>query len=87
MATTNGTSTKFTVGDWVTYPLSPRRGHALVIEVRGPLGPGGEQLYRIRHIQDWGEVWEFEQFESALEASDPPEHQPATREYRDAFEK
>lgn len=71
--------TKFKVGDWVTYPLQPARAHAQVIEVRGPLAPGGEQVYRVRRVYDWGEVIEFEPPESALEAADPPTHQPEPR--------
>jgi hypothetical protein len=76
MASSKPGPTKFRVGDWVTYPTYPTRTPAQVIELRGPLGPGGEHIYRIRHTYDWGEVIEFEQFESALEASDPPKHQP-----------
>lgn|GEM_PF-2167759 len=76
MGKSKAAPTKFKVGDWVTYPTYPIRSHAQVIELRGPLGSGGEQIYRIRHIYDWGEVIEFELFESALEPSDPPEHQP-----------
>jgi hypothetical protein len=70
---------KFKVGDWVTYPTYPMRTRAQVIELRGPLAPGGEHVYRIRHVYDWGEVIEFELPESALEASEPPEHQPQPR--------
>lgn len=70
---------KYKVGDWVTYPTHPVRSHARVVEVRGPLAPGGEQVYRIRHVHEWGEVVEFETTESALQASEPPEHQPQPR--------
>jgi hypothetical protein len=72
-------TTKFKVGDWVTYPTYPMRSHAKVIELRGPLGVGGEYIYRLRHVYDWGEVHEFEAAESNLEASDPPAHQPQPR--------
>lgn len=65
-------ATLFKVGDWVTYPRRPERSRAQVIEVRGPLGPGGEMNYRLRRIFDWGEVHEFEQLESALEPSTAP---------------
>lgn len=68
--------TKYNVGDWVTYPRYPARAHAKVIEVRGPLAPGGEQVYRLRRVYDWGEVHEFETVESALEPATAPEHQP-----------
>ena len=33
--------TKYKVGDRVTYPMRPTRAQADVIEIRGPLGPGG----------------------------------------------
>lgn len=72
-------STKFKVGDWVTYPTWPVRSHARVIELRGPLAPGGEQVYRARQVYDWGEVIELEFKESELEPADPPEHQPQPR--------
>ena len=72
-------ATKFKVGDWATYLTYPVRSHARVIELRGPLAPGGEQVYRLRRVYDWGEVIEFEAAESELEASDPPEHQPQPR--------
>ncbi len=71
--------TKFKVGDWVKYPRYPEPSHALVIELRGPLAPGGEHVYRLRRVYEWGEVHEFEQSESELQASDPPEHQPQPR--------
>lgn len=67
----NGRS-RFKVGDWVTYPRWPERQRALVIEYRGPLGVGGEHVYRLRRVFDWGEVREFEQPESALEPVDAP---------------
>jgi hypothetical protein len=70
------TPTKFKVGDWVSYPLYPTPGLAKVIEVRGPLAPGGEQVYRLRVVEDWGEVREFEHRESILQPAEPPEHEP-----------
>ncbi|MBA4062714.1 MAG: hypothetical protein C0501_03230 [Isosphaera sp.] len=70
---------KFKVGDWVTYPFHPTPGHAKVIEVIGPIGVGGEMLYRLREVYDWGEVHEFHRRESRLQPSDPPEHQPVPR--------
>jgi hypothetical protein len=72
-------ATKFKVGDWVKYPRRPEPAHAQVIELRGPLGPGGEQIYRLRRVYDWGEVVEFELIESDLQPSDPPRHQPQPR--------
>ncbi len=76
MGTSKAAPTKFKVGDWVKYPRYPAPIHALVIELRGPLAPGGEQVYRLRRVHDWGEVREFEAVESVLTPSDPPEHQP-----------
>ena len=71
--------TKFKVGDWVSYPWSPERGVAKVIEIRGPLAPGGEQVYRLRRVLDWGEVREFERVESELQPAEPPEREPVPR--------
>ena len=71
--------TKFKVGDWVNYPWSPEPGLAKVIEIRGPLAPGGEQVYRLRRVFDWGEVREFERLESDLQLADPPEREPVPR--------
>lgn len=70
---------KFKVGDWATYPRSPGRVLVRVTELRGPLAPGGEQVYRIREVYDWGEVHEFETVESALETSPPPEREPVAK--------
>jgi hypothetical protein len=64
--------TKFQVGDWVTVPGGVLRRLVQVIERRGPLGPGGEQIYRVRLTDEWGQVEEFEQFESALELASAP---------------
>jgi hypothetical protein len=71
--------TKFKVGDWVSYPFSPTPGLAKVIEVRGPLAPGGEQVYRLRMVEVWGEVREFERRESMLQLAEPPEREPTAR--------
>ena len=79
MANPKTTATKFKVGDWVTYPRYPERAHAKVIELRGPLAPGGEQVYRLRRVYDWGEVHEFELVESDLQPSNPPAHQPVPK--------
>ena len=79
MAKQKLTPTKFKVGDWVTYPRYPERALAKVIEVRGPLAPGGEQVYRLRRVYDWGEVHEFEQVESDLQRAEPPEREPVPR--------
>ena len=70
---------KFKVGDWVSYPRYPDKEIAKVIELRGPLAPGGEQVYRLRVVEEWGEVREFEILESTLQLSEPPEHQPVPR--------
>ncbi len=65
---------RFRVGDWVTYPRWPERQRAQVIEYRGPLGVGGENVYRLRRVFDWGEVREFEQAESDLRPAESPTH-------------
>jgi hypothetical protein len=71
--------TKFKVGDWVSYPWSPKLGLAKVIEVGGPLAPGGEEVYRLRLVEDWGEVREFYRRESELQLAEPPEREPVPR--------
>jgi len=70
---------KFKVGDWVTYPMNPTRMFAKITEIRGPLAPGGEQVYGIRWVWDWGEVHKTEAVESALEPSLEPETYPVPR--------
>jgi predicted esterase len=79
MPVTRDRASKFKVGDWVKYPRYPEPAHAQIIELRGPLAPGGEQVNRLRRVYDWGEVHEFEQAESVLVASEAPEHQPQPR--------
>jgi hypothetical protein len=72
MRNRNVGKTKYKVGDWVSIPLWPVRGLAQVIELRGPLGPGGMQIYRLRESTEWGEIREFEQSEDALEPAAAP---------------
>ena len=76
MASSKPGPTKFRVGDWVTYPTYPTRTPAQVIELRGPSVPVASTFTASATPTTGGEVIEFEQFESALEASDPPKHQP-----------
>ena len=70
---------KFRVGDWVSYYLwrNPP-GTARVVRQSGPLGVGGEHIYQLREIDEWGQVWEFEQSESALRLASAPALTPAT---------
>lgn len=63
---------RYRVGDWVTAYGSPVRRLVQVIEYRGPLGRGGEPIYRLRHAAEWG-VREFEQREDWLEPARPDE--------------
>ncbi len=58
---------KFRVGDRVKFVHSWPGVIAEVIEDRGPLGVGGERLYRVRfRIDEWNEL-EPEYRESSLE--------------------
>jgi hypothetical protein len=80
MTNRNVGKTRYGLGEWVTFFRWPKRGVAQVIELRGPLGRGGEQVYRLRENAPWGEVREFEQAESDLEPGNAPcsvEGQPA----------
>ncbi len=69
---------KFRVGDWVSYYLwrNPP-GTAQVVRQSGPLGLHGEHIYQLREIDEWGQVWEFEQSESALRLASAPTPVPA----------
>jgi hypothetical protein len=71
------TPRQFHTGDWVSYfhwnvpPLL-----AEVIGYGGPVGRGGEHIYRLRHIDRFGQVFEFQQPESGLKPADPPNPLP-----------
>ena len=43
----NNAAGSFKVGMWVSIRDS-RFGRARIVELRGPLGPGGAQIYRVR---------------------------------------
>ena len=45
--TTRKTAETFKLGDWVKIRHSSV-SRAQIVELRGPLGPGGTQIYRIR---------------------------------------
>jgi hypothetical protein len=46
MAVKKNASTPLKLGDRVKIRHSDRRGR--IVELRGPLGPGGKQVYRVR---------------------------------------
>ena len=65
---------KYKTGDWVTFPMWPKRRLAQVLAFRGPIGRSGTNIYFIREVTEYGEEpREFEAAESSLEpASSPP---------------
>jgi hypothetical protein len=64
--------TKYAVGNLVTFFRWPVRRLAQVIELRGPLGRSGMQIYRLREDSPLGEVRESEHPEDALEPAEAP---------------
>jgi hypothetical protein len=73
MSTKTKASNQFKVWDWVSFPYGVRDMLAQIIELRGPLGTNGRQIYRIRIVPDEGEPDEFELPEEALQAASAPE--------------
>jgi hypothetical protein len=68
---------KYKVGDWVQYMLSGKYPQVVqVIEYSGPLGPGGEHVYRHRQVYDDGQVREFSMSESDVEPVAAPDPLP-----------
>lgn len=69
-----GRPPKYKIGDWVEYffQFNDPAPVAQVIRDRGPLGQGGEHVYQLRRVYEWGEVDEFEQSESHLRPAKTP---------------
>ncbi len=66
----------YKVGDWLRR-RNPRNPEVVqVIEYRGPLGRGGEHIYRYRHIDEFGQVLESETSETSLEPTAAPDPLP-----------
>ena len=69
-----GSTPKFRVGDWVSYPYAMGgRTTARIIEDRGPLGVGGRRIYRLRLELPMTDPMEFELSENFLEPATGPE--------------
>ncbi len=51
---------KFCVGDRIKIMMGDRWGEGVAIEDRGPLGAGGERIYRISVPMPPAEPWEAE---------------------------
>jgi hypothetical protein len=66
-------SSRFRVGDWVSFLYGPRKVRAQVIEDRGPLGVHGRRIYRVRVDVEDGESARLEQLEEDLESAEAPE--------------
>ncbi len=58
---------QFRVGELVRFRHGPRTGEAEIIEDRGPLGVGGQRIYRIRLESAYGEPDMFEVSEDHIE--------------------
>jgi hypothetical protein len=69
------------LGDWVQIRYSELRGP--IVELRGPLGPGGVQIYRVRFrrkpTRAYIEVREDQLVPIPDEASPPPRRRPASK--------
>lgn len=63
---------RWRVGDWVTSFSVPVRTVVKIIEYRGPLSHDGMPMYRLREVDEYGTVREFEQREDSLEPYDGP---------------
>ena len=69
----------FYTGDIVKIRNTPKPGwHGQIVEMRGPLGPNGEQIYRIeiyrKHAEENSDI---EVREDQLELITPSEYRPA----------
>jgi hypothetical protein len=73
MSTSAKPTSRFRVGDWVSFLYGPRKVRAQVIEDRGPLGVHGRRIYRVRLDLENGQSTSFEQLEDDLESADAPE--------------
>src|SRR2546430_14482762 len=67
MGKTKPTTAKFQMGDWVTFPYGTEPAVAQIIEDRGPLGVGGQRIYRIRLDRPFAESDMFEITEDDVE--------------------
>ena len=70
-ATTKHTS-RFGVGDWVSFQYGPGKAQAQIIEDRGTLGINGRRIYRVRLDLEDGESTSFELLEEDLESAMAP---------------
>ena len=61
---------KFRVGDRVRFTFGFEEVEGTVEEYRGPLGPGGEDIYRIHMPRDYAEPMVFELLVSQLTPAD-----------------
>ena len=68
---------KFKTGDWVRFTITPDYTPVVqIIGYRGPLGQAGEHKYRFRQIDEFGQVFEAELSESAIEPATAPDPLP-----------
>jgi hypothetical protein len=69
MPTKQRSTSRFKVGDWVSFHYGTRQVWAQVIEDRGPLGVNRRRIFRIRLDRDPDEPFAFELPEDDLEAA------------------
>lgn len=79
MSTSRSLAHRLKVGEWVVLQYGLRRVWAQIIEDRGPLGVGGQRIYRLRFGQD-EEMIAFEASEDNLEPAPKPD-QSAVADY------
>jgi hypothetical protein len=72
----------YRVGDRVRFTFGFEEVEGIVEEDRGPLGPDGEQIYRVRLERDYAEPMIFELLVSQLQPADAthPGRQPTGNE-------